>query len=280
MSRGSLPAAIGRVLCVLTAVAAAQCGQTPTSPSAPAAALSRGAVPQSGPVAPNDVLPPVNAVGATRFMAFGDSITWGTLSSFDGAFLFDPGPNTSYPYHLLNLLTSNFAAQTFTMNNEGVPGEGAVEGVSRFASRMAALRPQGVLLLEGINDLNAGRGIGTVVGALQQMVEIARLYDATVLISTMFQTCYSVDPNTGRVRENSADRIVAFNNAITAMAAGRQNVYVVDMYSAFGNNCGPDSGVNLLGGDGLHPSVAGYSAMATTFGVAIATRFPVRGSFQ
>jgi lysophospholipase L1-like esterase len=64
------------------------------------------------------------------------------------------------------------------------------------------------------------------------------------------------------------------------MAAGRQNVYVVDLYAVFGNNCGPDGGVNLLGGDGLHPSPNGYSVMTSTFAAAIRDRFAVRGSLQ
>jgi lysophospholipase L1-like esterase len=223
----------------------------------------------------------VNAVGATRFLAFGDSITFGTPSSFDPAFFFDPLPGSPYPAQLHNLLESSFPLQNFTVGNFGQPGEQAGQAVSsgRFNSTMAAQRPPGLLLLEGINDLNSGRSIGEVVGSLQQMVEIARLYNATVLISTMFQTCVSVSPE-GVVRQNSADRIVAFNNALTAMAAGRQNVYVVNLYGAFGNNCGPDGGVNLLGADGLHPTVNGYAVMASTFGQAISTRFPVSGSFQ
>ena len=38
--------------------------------------------------------------------------------------------------------------------------------------------------------------------------------------------------------------------------------------------------MNLLGADGLHPTTNGYVVMATTFGLAIRDRFPVRGSFQ
>ena len=157
---------------------------------------------------------------------------------------------------------------------------GGAGGVERaLPAAVAAQRPQGVLLLQGINDLNNGRSVPDVVGSLQQMVDIARIHNATVLISTMFQTCVSVSPE-GLIRQNSADQIVSFNNALTAMAAGRQNVYVVNLYAAFGDNCGPDGGVNLLGGDGLHPSTTGYAAMAATFGAAIRDRFPVRGSFQ
>ena len=74
--------------------------------------------------------------------------------------------------------------------------------------------------------------------------------------------------------------IVAFNNAITAMAAGRLNVYVVNLYGAFGDNCGPEGGVEPARHDGLHPTVAGYSTMSQAFGNALRDRFPVRGSFQ
>ncbi len=64
------------------------------------------------------------------------------------------------------------------------------------------------------------------------------------------------------------------------MATGRQNVHVVDLYPAFGDNCGPDGGVALLGGDGLHPNPSGYSVIATTFANVLRSVFAVRGSFQ
>lgn len=268
---------------VLLAAVAAQCAQTPTSPSTIGSVLSRGEAPQSGPPPTGgDSLGTINALGATTFLAFGDSLTWGTLSSFDGAFLFDPCGGCSYPSQLDTLLEAAFATQDFIVTNAGNPGEWAQQAVSsgRFQQAVSAQRPQGVLLLEGINDLNNGRGVAAVVASLQQMVDIARLYNATVLVSTMFQTCRSVSPQ-GLVRENSAHQIVALNNAITAMAAGRQNVYVVNLYGAFGTgNCGPDGGINLLGADGLHPTTSGYQVMASTFGQALRDRFPVRGSFQ
>jgi lysophospholipase L1-like esterase len=282
MSWASFRRGWGRLAGVaLLAGAAAQCSQTPTSPSTPGAVLSRGAVPQGGPPAPGDSLGTVNALGATNYLAFGDSITFGTLSSFDGGLLFDPPPGTAYPAQLDNLLESSFPAQNFTVSNFGQPGEWAAQAVSsgRFQQTIAAQRPQGLLLLQGINDLNNGRSVSETVGSLQQMVDIARIHNATVLISTMFQTCFSVSPE-GMVRQNSADKIDSFNSALTAMAAGRQNVYVVNLHGAFGDNCGPDGGVNRLGADGLHPSTTGYSVMASTFGAAIRDRFPVRGSFQ
>jgi lysophospholipase L1-like esterase len=270
------------VALALTALMAGACAGSPVLPTAPSSVLSRGAVPQIGEPGAADPLPGPNALGATRFMAFGDSITFGTVSSFDGMFLFDPGLAVSYPYQLRSQLASSFPSQVFTMDNEGVPGEAAVTAVSsgRFAQRMAARRPQALLLLEGINDLNDPQlGIPTIVNALAQMIDIARLYNTTVLVSTMFQTCVAIRPD-GSIRENAADRVVPFNTAVRAMAAGRQNVYVVDMYGVYGNNCGPSGGVGLLGGDGLHPTPTGYSVMAGAFSNVLRSVFAVRGSYQ
>lgn len=278
-----------KILCVAPVVLtllviSAGCGTSPSLPTAPSAVLTVGSVPQSG-VPPAVPLPGPTALGATRFMAFGDSITCGVVSSFDPDMLLVPQnctePSYSYPRQLDDALEATFPAQNFTVNNEGSPGEWAASAVSsgRFAQAMAAVRPQGLLLLEGINDLNNSATISATVNALSQMVDIARVYNTTVLVATMFQTCVSVSP-TGVVRQNSAGQIVAFNSAVRAMAAGRQNVYVVDLYAAFGDNCGPNGGVGRLGGDGLHPSASGYSLMASTFANAMASVFQVRGSFE
>lgn len=263
------------------ALMASACAESPSLPTAPSSVLSRGAVPQVGAPTPNVSLPGPNAIGATRFMAFGDSITFGTVSSFDGAFLFDAGLAASYPGQLQSLLTSAFPTQGVTVENKGLAGEWALQAVSsgRFAQQMAAIRPQGLLLLEGINDLNNAQSIGGTVAALSQMIDIARLYNTTVLVSTMFQTCQSVSP-TGVVRQNAAGQVVPFNSALKSMAAGRLNVYVVDVYAALGDNCGPDGGIGLLGADGLHPTPTGYAVIASRFSAAIRDRFAVRGSFQ
>jgi len=281
----STSAALSRLAALtLLAVLSVRCAQSPVSPTAPSAVVSRGVVPQAGggPPVAGDPLPPLSAIGATRFLAFGDSITCGTPSSFD-VIAFDVlcTEVSGYPQLVRGILQNVSPSQTFTVTNEGRPGEWAQQAISsgRFAQLMASIRPQGLLLLEGINDLNNGAGIGTTVNALQQMVELARLYNTTVLIGTMFQTCLSTSP-TGVVRPNAYDRITSFNSAIRSMAAGRQNVYVVDVYAAFGNNCDANGGVGWLGGDGLHPSSSGYEALASIFATAIRERFVVRGSYQ
>lgn len=290
MSRMSHATCTRAVAALSLAVLAAACAGTPATPTAPSAVLTVNATTESGtPAPPADPLPPVSALGATKFLAFGDSITCGTSGAFPQVDIaFDDqfcsgaavGP-AQYPQMARTLLQQASPSQSIVLDNEGRPGEEAALAYSRFSGLVAARRPQGVLLLEGINDLNSGRSVTATVDALSRMIDLARVYNATVLVATMFQTCHSENPYTGRVRENSTALIVPFNNALKAAVAGRQNVYVVDLYAAFGlNNCLSDRGTNYVGEDGLHPSSSGYSRIASTFATTVRDIFAVRGSFQ
>lgn len=273
----------------VVALATAQCGRTPESPTGPSPVLTVGRnLPQAGDVPAPDSLGTIAQLGATRFLAFGDSITCGTPGAFPQMDIAFDDPNCTlpsgspqYPALVRSLLQAASPSQTFVVDNEGRPGEEAGAAFGRFSSLMAARRPQGVLLLEGINDLNNGRSVTATVDTLARMLDLAALYNSTVLVGTMFQTCYSENPFTGRVRTNSTDKIVPFNSALRTMVTGRQNVYLVDVYASFGsNNCLTDRGTNYIGDDGLHPSPSGYSRLASAFGTAIRDRFAVRGSYQ
>jgi len=261
-------------LVLMAAVAA--CTTSPTSPSSSdaAGALTVGVASQ-GPVAvPSAIVPtPPQALGATRFLAFGDSITYGALSEFDGVFIMLDAPG-SYPRLLQSMLNQYNAPQTFAMQNEGLPGETARAGIDRMPGVLSTHRPQVVLLLEGINDLNFDVSVAQTAANVHYLVQIARLFNCTVLVATMPQTYASVDPNTGRERLNSTEKIVPFNNEVRRLVAGMQNVHIVDIYAAFGTDR------SYMGGDGLHPSPSGYQRMAQEFHAAITRIFPVRGSLQ
>jgi len=164
-------------------------------------------------------------------------------------------------------------AAAMTVVNAGVPGESAVQGRSRIASVLTTYDPDGLLLLEGINDMNLGASPSATAAAVVAIVDVARTYNVTVLLGLMPQTYASVYPN-GEERPQAADLIVPFNNELRRLTAGMQNVHVVDLYTAFGTNR------SLMGADGLHPTEAGYELMAATFVQAIETVFQVRGSLQ
>lgn len=221
---------------------------------------------------------PPAALGATRFMAFGDSITFGALSSFDGSFLIADEAG-SYPRLLRTMLNAYNQPGSFAVLNYGVPGETARNGVDRLPGILGGFsnpldRPQVVMLLEGINDMNVNDASPAQVAAnVLNMVQIARLFNCTVLVATMPQTYHSTYPN-GEVRTQSAEKIVPFNNEVRRLLTGLQNVHIVDVYSAFGSDR------SLMGADGLHPTAAGYQVMAQVFHQRISQIFPVRGSLQ
>lgn len=260
------------VLLAVVACAAA-CAETPTGPTATPSAATVAIIPQTPPpVPPRSHTGPLNAVGATRFVSFGDSITYGTISSADGTMLYEL-PSHSYPVRLRLGLNAYHRPQTFTVINRGIPGETAAGGASRVASTLGGDRPQALLLLEGINDLGSGRSVSATLASLESILNTARLYNVPVIMATMFRT-YQVEGPDGRVRENASSLVPALNSGIRQLAAGRQNVFLVELDTIFGSNR------NLVGGDGLHPTEQGYEVMATAFLTVVETSFPVRGSFQ
>ena len=96
----------------------------------------------------------VPRIGATKFVAFGDSITAGDLSIGQWRLMWNP--LGSYPTSLKSLLEARYTAQTFAVTNAGLGGEqvSSSSGQARFRSALLAARPEVVLLMEGANDLN------------------------------------------------------------------------------------------------------------------------------
>ena len=259
-------------LALVGAALLAGCGHTPTSPTSVVPGAVIGSVPQtSPPVAPRDSIIPPRALGLTRFVAFGDSITFGVKSAFDSRFLF-ADVNGGYVERLQVALSTYHSPQTFTVFNEGVPGEFAVDAVTRFRAMLTNRRPQAVLLLEGINDLNNDVSVSRIGSALRQMLDAAASVGVPVAIATMYQTYEEVSPG-GVVRTNGAALVPALNAEIRRIAAGRLNVYVVDLESRMRDR-------RFVGNDGLHPEDAGFDVMTSAFLSVLEAAFPVRGSFQ
>ncbi len=214
---------------------------------------------------------PPRALGVTRFVAFGDSITWGATSAWLEGFVF-AAANGGYAERVQANLTIFHAPQQFTVFNEGLPGELAVNALTRFRSVLINRRPQAVMLLEGINDLANDISIPQVIGGLRQMLDAAATVGVPVLIATMYQTYAVVSPE-GSFRPNGAAMVPAFNTEVRRLAAGRLNVYLVDLEPVMRSR-------SLVGNDGIHLEDAGFDVMAAAFMTAIEGAFPVRGSFQ
>jgi lysophospholipase L1-like esterase len=206
-------------------------------------------------------------IGATRFVAFGDSISHGVLGLAPKA-VGDPGPPVGYPFKLRTLLANRYTAQTISMTDEGLPAESVTMGVTRLPGVLTRDQPEVLLLLEGVNDLNGGRdaAIPTVKAGLTTMVREARGRGMAVFLATLLP-----ERPPGQ-RTGGAASIPPANAEIRAVAA-REGATLVDLFTAFDGQTG-----TLLGPDGLHPNDAGYQKMAEVFFDAIRGRLELRTS--
>jgi len=207
------------------------------------------------------VTPPPRLL-ATRFLAYGDSMTEGKISSASIS-PYTPMP-AAYTSVLTTLLNAQYPAQaaTFSVINSGLGGETVASALSsnRFSSALQSVAPDALLLLEGANDLIAGTAPAAVVTGLQSMVRQAREEGVRVFLATL-------PPE--RAPAGGVAMVVPTNDLIRSMAIS-EGATLVDLYGAFGSSPDPYIGV-----DGLHPTAAGYDKMAQTFFGAIKTRLEV-----
>ena len=84
---------------------------------------------------------------ATHFLAFGDSLTAGVVSSPASGGRLDPA--SGYVSLLQRDLQARYVTQSVEVLNAGAPGEEARHAVSRFGAVLRAHRPEVVLLMEG-----------------------------------------------------------------------------------------------------------------------------------
>jgi lysophospholipase L1-like esterase len=201
---------------------------------------------------------------ATKFVAFGDSMTAGE----NGNPINGPCPArlrtacvdtpNSYPVVLRTLLSDEFATQTFTVVNAGESGRRA-EGDTRLPGILAAERPDALLILHGFNDLlNGGDDkVSEVALAIRDQIRTARAAGVrAVFVSTLMPPAPGfrmIDPDAIRELNDELRRLVPAEGAV-----------LVDAYPLF---LGRES--TLIAPDGLHLTPAGYRVLAEAFYAAI-----------
>jgi lysophospholipase L1-like esterase len=179
-------------------------------------------------------------------------------------------PTASYPSQLLALLRGRYTGQAsiLEMTNSGLPNEWAQDGALRLPGVLANVRPQAVLLMEGINDLAAlgTRGVQNAWRALDVMAKESRNRGARVFIATL------PPPRAGGSKAVALTLIQSLNANIRDTARG-EGAVLVDVFQALSTN------INLyMSVDGLHPTEAGYQKIADTFYEAIRQDLEARAS--
>ena len=212
-------------------------------------------------------------VSVTRFMAFGDSITWGTAAPVAGYLPYkDPPPSYAYPSQLLGLLGARYLDQSLTVANEGWPGESINTGLGRLPDAITYNAPEVLLLLDGANDLLGNPSSATtqyIAAKLRDMIRAAKARSPTitVLLATFPPQWHGTTPYD---RGAGADYVPELNQLIASVATS-EGATLVDLYTPLSANI-----KQYIGADGLHPTEAGFTLMAQTFSAAIQQKFEVK----
>ena len=207
-------------------------------------------------------LDPVPVIKATRFLAFGDSITAGENGEDGQSIVTQPSiidvPN-SYPTQLTMMLADRYKSQSPTVANAGVPRETAFDGANRIDGVIDRVHPQVLLLLEGVNDLtgNLPSDSNRILTALSRDLRSARDH---LLVAAFLSTL--IPQNPAGYRSHNANEIEPINAMIRDLAASQRAV-LEDSYAAFGGH------LEYLDADGLHPLPMGNQVIAQAFFAAI-----------
>jgi lysophospholipase L1-like esterase len=217
------------------------------------------------------------ALGATKFLAVGDSLTEGE-NGFPPAVV---DSANAYPTRLLALLEGRFPSQGIAVVNRGVGGERIERTRDRLPGILNADRPDAVLILGGYNNLTlhcaVGRanttacGLATDEAAFGVRDCIREAKESPVGVKFIFASTLTPP---GPVGANAGDKridreaIVETNRKIRQFVS-QEGATLVDAFPRF---VGHES--EYVSIDGLHLQPAGYQAIADAFFEAITARIP------
>lgn len=230
-------------------------------------------------------LSPALRLGATKLLAFGDSVTEGQNGrlTVHGDRVVDV-PN-SYPTQLEGMLNAEYTAEPITVVNRGYGGLLIDNLRQKLPGDLRSVRPQAVLLLGGYNDLLAAckpkdattpqcaTATNDVAAGMRKMIvsskEAAINY---ILVSTLTPPgpFLGVPPD----RRIADSAIMTTNNKLINVARS-EGVTLVDPYPAF---LGHEP--EYVDQDGLHLRPPGNQALADAFFQVIKTTIPSTPAFR
>jgi lysophospholipase L1-like esterase len=190
----------------------------------------------------------VNPEPRLKIIALGDSTTAGT-PAFQSPRESPPagrGDATSqYAYWLMQ------AHPDWEVRNKGINGERSDQIRARFDRDVVDENPAVVVIIAGVNDVYQGRPASEVTGQLERMYRRAREAGIRVIAGTI------IPYNTATPDQNARMREI---NAWIRRQAADMGLGFVDTRAAVAAPGNPDMLSDTA--DQLHPSPAGYRAMA------------------
>jgi lysophospholipase L1-like esterase len=191
-----------------------------------------------------------------RIVALGDSTTAGTpgfLSPIEAPPSGRGDETSQYAYWLMAEHSG------WDVLNRGVNGERSDQIRARFGRDVLEAQPAVVVIIAGVNDVYQGRGVEHVMGELRAMYDAAARAGIKVVAGSI------VPYNTATPDQNV--RMRSINEWIRRQAETDPNLAFADTRAAVALPTDPDTLSESP--DQLHPSAAGYRAMAGAIGPVI-----------
>ncbi|MEX2318074.1 MAG: GDSL-type esterase/lipase family protein [Pirellulales bacterium] len=135
--------------------------------------------------------------------------------------------------------------------NRGIGGDTTRGMLFRLEGDVLAVRPRGVVLLAGTNDLELGAAPQTIADNVKLILERLKTHDAKMPI-----VLCQVMPSSGS-QQRPADKVRELNRLLAEAAKGNEQVTVLDTYTLFANPQGDAKREEFP--DLLHPNRAGYA---------------------
>lgn len=137
--------------------------------------------------------------------------------------------------------------------NRGIGSERTYQILDRLSSDVLAYYPDFVIVEGGVNDIALGNSTDQIIANLDEIYDAVTDADATVI-------AYTILPNSAFSEANRA-KINTTNDWIILQASA--NILVVDTYGYLEDPSNPGELLAAYdSGDHVHPSIAGYYAMA------------------
>ncbi len=200
--------------------------------------------------------PPDQAVYDDKFLGFGDSVTAGVRR--------EPWDGDGYKSRLQGLLRSEMNENAFVVLR-GVPGEFTSGGLNRIDSVLSADRPGHILIMEGINDLQARLSYGSILFNIKEMVRKSKNYGAEPVVGIL-------PPRDDSHAWQSYTK--EFNDDYLRPYLEQDDILRADHWEIFMST--PDWRTYLDSGD-QHPNAAGYDLLGESWFLALLPPAPPEG---
>lgn len=175
-----------------------------------------------------------------KIILFGDSITAGYKNGEIDT--------------ILNEKISELMKESIDIRNAGIPGDTSLDGLARMKEHVISHKPDLVTVFFGANDVSVYSGVSLAdyESALMEMVESIGA-EKVILLGPPYASSRQYED------ERPMRRIELYNAAVKRVAK-RLNCSFIDVLTEMNESYNPEE---LLQGDGLHFSEAGYDLLGS-----------------